>query len=247
MLNKAFLCVFCLTLILTYKLQAQGVIPLNKYGEEIKKKEKAYYYKRLFSSDDQKDAYHILTKDLKLVGLWVFIKDKNGEIIHSSKTTVDSLGNKTAITNHDYVARIVERTFLKEGKPIKQYYQVLKSNATYIKEADSGEFIETQRVIHDAAFKEPNDWNDFLAREITYPTEARRNGDSGTVKAALYISKEGKLSHVEIANSAFMANSLCKEVRRLVNKYDGDFYPALDLEGNPVDDYFIVPIRFVLN
>lgn len=87
---------------------------------------------------------------------------------------------------------------------------------------------------------------ELFAQNLQYPISARRLGQSGTVQIALLISETGKLKEIEPANAYGMNKELVKEALRVIQLYDGPFFPALDLQGNPIEAWMYVPVRFKL-
>ncbi|WP_168196292.1 energy transducer TonB [Echinicola soli] len=242
-----FLGVFCLVLIFAPKLQAQDIIPLNKYGKEIKKMEEAYYYKKSFSVEQQQETYHIYGRDYKFTALWIYFKDETGNTTSLLKTNYDSLGNKIRISKQDFTKNYTEIQYLADEKAVRYYI----TNALGILIEgwiiDGEKTTQVDRVLEKPSFMNQEYFSDFLKKELQYPLYSRRYGESGTILTALHISKEGKLKKIEIVNKETSYDRLVKEAKRFFGKYDGAFLPAQDLQGKPVDGYFIFPLRFVLN
>lgn len=90
-------------------------------------------------------------------------------------------------------------------------------------------------------------WNSFLAKNLRYPSEARKVGAEGTVIIALLVDENGKIKDAAIANSAFINATLANEALRVVNLFKGKFIPAKNLKGEPEEIWFTLPIRFKLS
>lgn len=91
-----------------------------------------------------------------------------------------------------------------------------------------------------------NSWYSFLAENLRYPSEARRMGVQGTVVIALLVDETGNIKETEIANSAFVNSSLAKEALRVIKLFKGKFIPAKNINGEAVEIWFNLPIRFKL-
>lgn len=87
---------------------------------------------------------------------------------------------------------------------------------------------------------------ELFAQNLQYPISPRRLGQSGTVQIALLISETGELIEIEPANAYGMNKELVKEALRVIQLYEGPFFPALDLQGNPIEAWMYVPVRFKL-
>lgn len=92
-----------------------------------------------------------------------------------------------------------------------------------------------------------NDWNGFLAKNLTYPSRARSLGATGTVILAILISKEGEPIEMEIANESRVNPHLSKEALRVVKLYKGPFIPAINIDGESIESWLYIPIRFKLS
>lgn len=85
-------------------------------------------------------------------------------------------------------------------------------------------------------------WRQFLTRNLQYPSEARRNDISGTVKVKFQVETDGSLSNFSIVSSP--AQILSNEVLRLMEK-GPKWQPAIQL-NQPVKQYHIQNVSFYL-
>lgn len=94
-----------------------------------------------------------------------------------------------------------------------------------------------------ASFPGGNDgWRQFLIQNFRYPSEARRNDISGTVKVKFQVDIDGSLSNFSIVSSP--AQILSNEVLRLMEK-SPRWQPAIQL-NQPVKQYHIQNVSFYL-
>lgn len=63
----------------------------------------------------------------------------------------------------------------------------------------------------------------------------------------MLVTQEGVLKEIEIAKPVGIHKSLKIEAIRVAESYKGRFLPGRDLNGNPVESWFYVPIRFKLS
>lgn len=89
-------------------------------------------------------------------------------------------------------------------------------------------------------------WQNFLIKNLRYPTEARKSGAEGTVILAILVDESGSIQESEVANEAFVDPFLAKEALRVVRLFKGEFIPAINLEGQPEQKWITIPIRFRL-
>jgi len=83
----------------------------------------------------------------------------------------------------------------------------------------------------------------YLQRQVRYPDAAKRIGIEGYVVVQFKVSKEGKLTDIEVVKS--VESSLDKEACRVLRNLD-DWEPAL-IGGLPVESTFKLPVSFRLS
>lgn len=90
------------------------------------------------------------------------------------------------------------------------------------------------------------EWQTHFAKNLSYPTEARRIGEEGTVILAILVDKHGNVVQSEIANEAFVNPYLSKEALRVARSFKGKFSPAINLQGQAEEKWINIPVRFQL-
>lgn len=88
---------------------------------------------------------------------------------------------------------------------------------------------------------------EVFIKNLNFPLAARMARETGTVELALLISAQGELKQIEVANAYLIHKELTKEALRVMKLYQGPFYPALDANGNPKEEWMYLPVRFNLN
>ena len=83
----------------------------------------------------------------------------------------------------------------------------------------------------------------YLAKQIKYPEECRKNGISGTILVQFKITSKGKIKKVKAIIG--IDPLLDKEAIRVVKSMP-DWIPAED-KGKKVDMMYQIPIRFQLD
>jgi TonB family protein len=84
----------------------------------------------------------------------------------------------------------------------------------------------------------------FVAENVTYPEEAKKNNITGKVVVKFVVGKDCSVSDVTILKS--VSPTLDAEAVRVVKTLKGFEKPAIK-NGVPVAVYYMVPIKFVLN
>lgn len=84
---------------------------------------------------------------------------------------------------------------------------------------------------------------EFLSKELKYPEIPRTNGISGTVQVQFVVGKNGKIRDAQVVRA--IDPWLDAEALRVAKMLEC-FTPGLQA-GQPVDVYFVLPIRFALS
>lgn len=90
------------------------------------------------------------------------------------------------------------------------------------------------------------EWYKFLGTNLNYPTQSNRSRQTGTVYIALLIDQDGQVLEKELANPENVSEILAKEALRVINRYEGGFLPAFDIDKHPQTRWAYIPIRFPL-
>lgn len=228
-------------------MYAQDRIPLNKHFYQVENpKTDEVFFTRLENRTQAGDTV-----------VWIF--DLQNRMVSQSRISInpegnfrqevteyfDSMYNRTSQTilnleNSKYITAYFENG-MKKGEVFKEdinKYHIWRQNpdSSYLKEYDD--------------FKpgfNPNDLNDFYAKNLTYPLAARRSGAQGTVIVAILISGSGEAKAIELANGIQLDPVLSEEALRVVRLFKGPYTPALDLKGKPIEKWLYIPVRFKLS
>ncbi|WP_200979695.1 energy transducer TonB [Echinicola sp. 20G] len=225
----------------------QHLIPLNQYGEEITDTIKFHpeKYRKHFFEDNEKSIDHYFNHDLKITAMVINLKDPEKGNYLTIRTEYDSLGQKSKTVHTDRINKVNEIHYYENNEIVRKYF--IKGTIITGQKLEGDAITELNRILEECSFEDSKQAMKHVQDNLRYPANARYHREMGTVKAALHISKEGKLSKIVIANPEEVSVNLQNEVIRIWSKYKGKFYPAYDLEGNPIESYFIVPTRFKLS
>lgn len=84
---------------------------------------------------------------------------------------------------------------------------------------------------------------EFLSRELKYPEIARVNGETGLVQIQFVVNKDGKIRDAKVLRP--VNPWLDAEALRVAKLLDC-FAPGIQ-EGDVVESFFVLPIRFSLS
>lgn len=228
---------------------AQGTIFLNKYKRPIKDVTK--YEPRYFQTTEESKSNIRVAKTFNLDSVLVQEKveylGKKGNVLqyslkdfdqnswavirvyrvdNSSKSTVDSVfhsnGILAALKRTANWQLVEEKRWDNSGNPL-----------------DLGLFREASIV------GGPEAWDNFLASNLNYPSEARSDRAEGMVYLAFQLDEEGRISEIEVMNPEDVHPALANEALRVMKKYQKNFSPKVE-NGNLVKTEMYLPIRFTL-
>ncbi|WPR76104.1 TonB family protein [Algoriphagus sp. NG3] len=122
------------------------------------------------------------------------------------------------------------------------------SNNYEIREAESGEIIHMeQNPFEPQPLYDEKGWEKTMVKNLSYPVSARRRREQGTVIIGIYVNEFGERTAPLVVNPDKVSESLAEEALRVVNKYEGEITPATTVEGNTIDAWLYIPIRFMLD
>jgi hypothetical protein len=118
-------------------------------------------------------------------------------------------------------------------------------NGTFVSSVGDKEKVD--RDICKPNFPSVEFWHKFLSKNLTYPLAARNAGAQGEVWVGVKIGSSGEIMESAIMNPTQSHTALITEVERILDRYDGGFVAARDLEGECITAWMYFPIRFSLN
>lgn len=84
----------------------------------------------------------------------------------------------------------------------------------------------------------------FLRKHLRYPLSARRQGIEGTVLTSFTLREDGSMVNLKIISG--ISEDCDKEAIRVVRLLDGQWNTGR-IRGQPVDNRFVLPVKFKLN
>lgn len=252
---RSFLQIFLVLILLVglssppSQAQDRKIKMLDQHFNPIQDKDSANlaYYSVLKELNESQSTEKIYTKEMRLV-----------RTVENGINSDEGFAQKI-IDNFDVNGKLSSRKIIntENNKFFARYFRdgLLLGEAIYdgflsyeIKKIDSGEpFVSDQNPFEPKPSIDKEQWNKFLMKNLAYPTQARRLGQTGTVLLKLLIDENSNLVHAEVANSQKVAKSLGDEALRVLKLYKGKFTAAVDLDGNPIEAWLTIPIRFKLS
>jgi len=122
--------------------------------------------------------------------------------------------------------------------------RALKCEGSFV--APGGEEEAVNRDIFKPGLPDMKVWQEFLAKNLSYPQSARNTRAEGEIWLGLKIDERGEFLESSVVNRASSDPGLVKEVERVLDRYSGGFLPARNLKGIPTTAWMYLPIRFRL-
>jgi TonB family protein len=138
---------------------------------------------------------------------------------------------------------------IQEGKPVRVQYRLpirfeLKNNELKPNNPDSLYSTDNNYRLLQEKPRFPGDVFKWLAGNLKYPEDARKNNIQGTVYVKFIIENDGSVTNAAVIASVVGGDSLDKEALRVVNSMP-NWIPAQQ-DGHPVRTEYTLPIRFKL-
>lgn len=227
-------------------ISAQELIYLNKYKVPIKDVN-AYepVYFKLTTDESGKSVAKTYCMDSSLIHEKHTIKTgKNTELVlydadyygnGSLRNLEESVDNKKVSIQEYY-----ENAKLKSKKLILG--EEVLEEAYFDEEGNNRSKIEVE---HPEPFGGIGAWNQFLARNLKYPKEARKKREEGTAYLYFKLDEEGIMQDIAITNPESISPLLAEEAIRVLTIYPYAWVPC-KVDGKPVNVEMRLPLRFKL-
>ncbi len=247
-LTKICFLLFPLFLSLEYvgaQTQERVITPLNKHFFEANPLDS--------SNHTYTQIYSPVTKSTKIYA-------KSNRLAKSIEDDINPEGgfNQRTIKRYDSLGNLTSKTIKNlDDQNLITYYiesdtirgEVVSLGSTQITITRANRPNPYQSVWNDFEPRpkvSKEDWYNFLATNLNYPSQPNRPKQTGAVYIALLIDKEGQVLEKELANPENVPEVLAREAMRVINLYQGGFFSALDTETQHSTQWTYIPIRFSL-
>ncbi|GMQ26761.1 hypothetical protein Aoki45_34440 [Algoriphagus sp. oki45] len=210
------------------------------------------------NKDLERRAYRKVTNELENGDQVFWIFDMENQMVVQGKVEINQEGlfkqeTREYLNEEGSIKRQTIKN-LDNGKYVTSFFENGEKKGQVLRLEDQSYSLwrispEREQIRDRDDFKPGLDMDrlqELFVQNLQYPIAARRLGQSGTVQIALLISETGELKELEVANGYGLNKELVKEALRVIRLYEGPFYPALDLQGNPVEAWMYLPVRFSL-
>ncbi|HSF52921.1 MAG TPA: energy transducer TonB [Algoriphagus sp.] len=236
-----------LLFLISQQISAQNRIPLNRHFFEIADldTEPAIYTRLQNKSETEETVVYIFDQKNRKVSQTKIGLNAEDNFNEELTENFDSAGNhiSTNLLNLDNSKYLTE--YFDKGQKKAQVlyrgdntYEIWRNNPESAYTTDHDDFKPST---------DRDELNQFLAKNLKYPQTARNVKAEGTVMVGVLVSELGEVREVELANEVQVHRDLGKEAVRVIKLFKGPFKPALNLEGQPIEAWIYIPIRFKLS
>ncbi|AWW28951.1 energy transducer TonB [Echinicola strongylocentroti] len=131
-----------------------------------------------------------------------------------------------------------------EYADVMEMINIFKQHSSFIKNYNTPDLQKTADEMPEAKGG-MEAWNTFLAKNLKYPTEARKLGMTGDIYIEFVVSKEGKVLQPTLKRSLGMG--LDDEILRIFSLESMPEWNPGIIDGKPVNTLMVLPIRFKLH
>lgn len=225
--------------------QQRVITPLNKH---------------FFQANPLDSSNHTYTQVYSPVTKSTKIYAKSNRLVKSIEDSINQEGgfNQRTINRYDSLGELSSKTIKNlDANNMITYYiesdtirgEVLSqgnSQLTITRSIESKPYQSMWNDFEPRPKVPKEEWYKFLGTNLNYPTQSNRTRQTGTVYIALLIDQDGQVLEKELANPENVSEILAKEALRVINRYEGVFLPALDIDKHPQTRWAYIPIRFSL-
>lgn len=180
------------------------------------------------------------------VAQYTLLKDDQGSdkselsLIFYDSGKLKRNGKKNFVTSEELI-----KTYYENGQVKSEVTCVADSVKTEVYYSELGDVI-SKPIISEGIPKDGlSGWNNYLAKTLRYPIDARMANQEGKVIISFQLTEEGKIIDPEIANPEEIHPSLGAEALRAVKKYPYTWTPYT-VNGVPEKCITRLPVNFEL-
>lgn len=229
--------------------QAQNYVRfLDKYGYEVDDaKNSGYAFFELIQSQERMVLLHRFSKDSVKILEKSFLFDSLGnELASSEKEFYATKKTKSVIRKEKLAEEVLAKQFYETGS-LKSETLSRKDEVVYEKYFNkAGDEIPKPEFTPASPKGGVKGWNNYLASELRYPSEARASGAEGMIILEFDLDSEGIIKNLTVVNKGENHKSLEMEALRVLEKYPHRWTPALE-NRIPIESRVKLPLKFKLS
>lgn len=230
------------------KAQEKKIVRLNEHFFPISENDSVnYFYKAIIVNlTDSTSLERIFNLKNQIVKVTRYGYNQEGNFPEENTETYDSKGRLSSKKIKNRTNGFYQAVYFDEGEQIGEVLFQGENNFE-IRAPDNEEIIKAdENVFEPKPTLDKDLWIETLKKNLSYPASARRR-EEGTVILAIYVNEFGERKAPVIANPENVDRLLAEEALRVITYFDGEIAPATTINGNTIDSWLYLPIRFMLD
>lgn len=230
------------------KAQEKKIVRLNEHFFPISENDSVnYFYKAIIVNlTDSTSIERIFNLKNQIVKVTRYGYNQEGNFPEENTEIYDSNGKLSSKKIKNRTNGFYQAFYFDVDEQIGEVLFQGEKNFE-IRAPKTEEIIKADENVFEPKPKLDNDlWIETLKKNLSYPASARRR-EEGTVILAIYVNEFGERKEPVIANPENVDRLLAEEALRVVNYFDGEIAPATTINGNTIDSWLYLPIRFMLD
>lgn len=229
--------------------QDKQVVRLNEHFYPINDNDSSNYFHKaiIVNLTDSTSIERIFNLKNQIVKVTRYGYNQEGDFPEENIETYDSDGNLSSKKIKNRNNGFYQAVYFDKGEQIgevlfqgEKNFEIRKAGSDEVMTADENVFEPVPKLDQDL-------WTKTLMQNLKYPASARRDREEGTAILGMYVNEFGEHGEFEVVNPENVSDALALEALRAASKYEGEITPATNIDGNTVDAWLYIPLRFLLD
>lgn len=229
--------------------QEKQIVMLNEhfYPIDDKNSDAPFYKAVIITLNDSTSTEVIYTLQNQLVKNSQFGWNKTHSFPQQITNTYNQKGQISSQTIKNRNNGLYQTVYYENNKLIGEVLYKGDQNYEIRLAGEEASITSDKNLLDPEPTFDPDQWQKHLVKHLTYPVQARRSGESGTVVIAYFINEFGEQSEPVVANPDHVSPTLAKEALRMAKKFNGKITPATTIDGRTIDAWLYIPVKFKLS
>ncbi|MEB2786496.1 energy transducer TonB [Algoriphagus persicinus] len=229
--------------------QDKEIVRLNEHFYPINENDSINYFYKAIIVDltDSTSIERIFNLKNQIVKVTRYGYNQEGNFPEENTETYDSDGKLVSKKIKNSNNGFYQAVYFDKGEQIgevlfqgEKKFEIRKAGSDEVMTADENVFEPTPKLDQDL-------WTNMMIQNLKYPASSRRDREEGTAILAIYVNEFGEHGEFKVVNPENVSEKLAFEALRAATMYDGEITPATNIDGNTVDAWLYIPLRFMLD
>ncbi|MEB2781126.1 energy transducer TonB [Algoriphagus sp. C2-6-M1] len=229
--------------------QDKEIVRLNEHFYPINENDSINYFYKAIIVDltDSTSIERIFNLKNQIVKVTRYGYNQEGNFPEENTETYDSDGKLVSKKIKNSINGFYQAVYFDKGEQIgevlfqgEKKFEIRKAGSDEVMTADENVFEPTPKLDQDL-------WTNMMIQNLKYPASSRRDREEGTAILAIYVNEFGEHGEFKVVNPENVSEKLAFEALRVATMYDGEITPATNIDGNTVDAWLYIPLRFKMD